>query len=472
MKKFFQIFLIILFNLFLISSSYTLISLEEEEKIGSQVLKEISSQKEFIRDVEIISYLNAVGEKLVKYGVKFSPFKFKFFLIKDNTFNAFSVPGGYIFVNSGIFEDLDSEDELAGILSHEIAHNLCRHVAKKFEKLKKMQITTTIATLTAMLLGGEKIGEAVGITSTALAQTKLLAYSRSEEEEADRVGLEILVHAGYNPWGIVKIMEKLNKKSPFAIELSYKYLLTHPLPVERLNYLINLANKYSTKNIIYSQIASDKIYFKRIRIKTEILSNDPSELILRYQKQLKEKNDPWIRYALALILSRLGFYRDAICEMKKAITQLPNKNYFKLDLAEIYLNAGKYSKVIEILNKLKPNDNMYPTLSNIFILKKNYLLGYSLFQMGFPQKAYRFFKQIEEKNNKILFNNTEFYYYFGRICSELDKFGESHFYFGKYYELKGEHKIAMFHYRKALSFLNKDSKIYIRVKNHIKNLKN
>ena len=85
----------------------------------------------FFKDPESLAYLNTLGNLLIKKGVSLSPFKFHFYLIKDDSFNAFSLPGGYILVNTGVFASIKDENQLAGILAHEIAHNLARHVAKQ-----------------------------------------------------------------------------------------------------------------------------------------------------------------------------------------------------------------------------------------------------------------------------------------------------------------------------------------------------
>jgi len=167
--------------------------------------------------------------------------------VKSPVFNAFSLPGGYILINTGVFEDLDSENELAGVLAHEIAHTLRRHVAKRIESIKRLQLSTTALTIAALLLGGAQAGAVVGYTSAALAQTKLLAYSREDEREADTLGMQILVKAGYSPWGMVKLMEKLSQKGDLAVQLNYRYLLTHPLPPERVSYLTFLAQSYKGK---------------------------------------------------------------------------------------------------------------------------------------------------------------------------------------------------------------------------------
>ncbi|PMP96174.1 MAG: hypothetical protein C0169_04725 [Thermodesulfobacterium geofontis] len=447
---------------------YALISLSEEEEIGKQILQELSSKVEFIQDIELVAYINSIGKELTEKGLSFSPFNFKFYLIKDETFNAFSVPGGYIFINSGIFEDIDSEEELAGIMAHEMAHNLCRHIARRIESIKKMQVAITAATLAAILLGGGKAGETVGIASSAFAETKLLSYSRADEEEADRTGFEILIKAGYSPWGMVSVMEKLSRKSDFAIQLSYRYLLTHPLPQERVSYLINLASKYDPNKSSGSLISTDPYYFKRLTIKANIFSKNSADLILKYREELKTKEDPWIRYSLALSLAQQRFFKDAIIELEEALKELPPRPYFLLDLAEIYFNSGDYENALTILEKVDNYLELQKPFEEIVSLKLQYLKARILAETPKVLQAYEIFNKLKEKN--ILGNDPYFYFYFGKICSKINKDGEAHFYFGKYFELKGDYKTALFHYKKALSFFSEKDKMYNEIKKIIESL--
>ncbi|MFN3406364.1 MAG: M48 family metalloprotease [Caldimicrobium sp.] len=459
------LFITFLFFFRSIFPAFALISLEEEEKIGKEVLQEISKEIEIIKDIEVNAYVNALGRYLIQKGVSFTPFNFRFFVIKDKTFNAFSVPGGFIFINTGIFNYAESEDEFAAVLAHEISHNLARHVAKRLETIKRMQIATTAATLAAILLGGGQAGQIVGVTGTALAQTKLLSYSRADEEEADRMGFEIYTKAGFNPKAMVNIFERLAKESRFAIELNFRYLLTHPLPQERVTYLLNLAEKFYPKREAENAFSRDPLYFKRLKAKVKALSEDTSDLILALRLQLREKEDPWERYQLALALIQARFFNDAERELNLALKALPYRDYFHLDQAELYFNKGDYQKTIEILKDLTFKDDK---LAYILTIKSKYLLARSYMERGDLGSSYEIFKALNDE--KIMQEDPYFYFYFGLLCSKMDFLGESHFYFGKFYEKKGDFKTALYHYKRSLSFLEKNSKIYLEAEEKVKTM--
>lgn len=454
---------LILFLIFNNHSLFALITLQEEEKIGREVLQEVSRSLEILRDIEANAYVNQLGDLLIKKGVSFSPFQFRFYLIKDKTFNAFSVPGGYIFLNTGLFDYLESEDELAAIMAHEISHNLARHVAKRIETAKRMQIALTGATLAAILLGGGQAGQIVGITGSAIAHTKLLSYSREDEEEADRLGFEIFTKVGFNPKAMSKIFEKLSRESSFAIELNYRYLLTHPLPQERLTYLQNLVEKFKIPYQDQYILSKDPVYFKRLRAKVRALSEDSSDLILTLKTQLRDREDPWLRYTLAMSLMQARFFVDAERELKKALANLPTRDYFKLDLAEIFFSKGNYLEAQRLLTEITFENT---TLKDLLEVKRKSLLARTLLEMGALKESYALFKALEEE--RIIAQDPTFFYFYALLCAKIDLLGESHFYFGKHYENRGDFKTALFHYKKALSFLEKNSKIYIEAENKVK----
>ncbi len=457
------LFGVIIIFFLLASPLSALLSLEEEEKIGREVLQEVSKNLSLINDPEAAAYVNLLGEALAKRGVSFSLFKFRFYIVKDKTFNAFSVPGGYIFLNTGLFDFLESEDELAGIMAHEMSHNLARHVAKRIETIKRMQIATTAATLAAILFGGGEAGQIVGITGSALAQTKLLAYSRMDEEEADRMGFEILTKAGFNPEAMVRIFQRLSRESTFSIELNYRYLLTHPTPPERMNYLQILSEKLIPyrKGDTYA-VSKDPIYFKRLKKRIIVYEEEPSDMIITLKGRLSEERDPWLKFELALALMQARFFVEAENYLKEAISELPQKPYFELDLAELYYQRGLYEKAISILTRLNFKEE---GVGKILELKRKYLLARALSELRDFKGSYALFKELEEEN--LIRQDPYFYYYFGLLCARLDDLGESHFYFGKFYENKGDFKTALYHYKKALSFLKKDSKMYLEAKSKV-----
>jgi len=472
LKKKLRFFLIVFlcFSLLWVQTAWALISISQEIVLGRRILRELRNEVTFVTDLELNAYVTFVGKRLENKGVGVSPFHFHFFVIKDNTFNAFSVPGGYIFINSGVFEHIKSEDELAGIIAHEMAHNLCRHIARRLQTAQRIEAVTLATIIAAILVGNPKLVNAVAATSIAAGETKLLAYSRQDEEEADRIGFQILVKAGYNPWGMVDIMKRLARESNLAVELTYKYLLTHPLPQERLTYLTILAKNYTSNKTPADIICPDKVYFKRLCIKATVISEDPQSLVLAYKESLSYKKDPWKLYGLALCLEKEGFFKEADEVLKRALKLLPKKPYFKLDVAEILIKEGKPEQALKVLSKVKVNSKG-KGYHKIVYSKYLYLKGKALTLLGKYKEAYKNFSFILKICRRAIENVPDFFFYFGKSASMIGRAGEAHYLFGKYYEKVGDYKVALYHFKQALLFLNKKDKMFFKVKEELKKLR-
>lgn len=131
------------------------LTIEKEKDLGEEFSLLLQQYYPVVRDPYLTAYINTIGQKLVKQ-LGPQPFQYRFFILEDPTYNAFAVPGGYIFVNTGIIRLMDREDELAGVLAHEITHIHQRHIAKRMEKGKFTTIATVLGALAAVLLGGEQ----------------------------------------------------------------------------------------------------------------------------------------------------------------------------------------------------------------------------------------------------------------------------------------------------------------------------
>ena len=164
------------------------ISYKEEDKLAREFMKYIEKQYEFITDPTIVQYVNAVGQKILA-AMPPQPFEYHFYVIKEDSYNAFAIPAGHIFIHSGLLAAMDDEEELAGILGHEIAHVVCRHLSKRIERSKKIDLAT-LAGIVAGVLMGVTTGDATAMQaltfgSAAAGQSAALAYSRDDEAQAD-----------------------------------------------------------------------------------------------------------------------------------------------------------------------------------------------------------------------------------------------------------------------------------------------
>jgi beta-barrel assembly-enhancing protease len=216
-------------------------SREKEVAIGRQLAMEVEQQMKMVDDPVITEYVNRVGQNLVLHSDAKMPFTIK--VVDSDEPNAFALPGGFFFVNKGMILMSENESELAGVMAHEIAHVAARHA---MENQGKGQLINW-GLLGAMIFGG-------GIVSTVAQNAggfgQLLAglkFSRGAEEEADRLGVQYLYAAGYDPTGMATMFEKLaslNKKKPGSLG---KLFTTHPQPADRREKSVALTARFPEK---------------------------------------------------------------------------------------------------------------------------------------------------------------------------------------------------------------------------------
>jgi predicted Zn-dependent protease len=179
------------------------ITIQEEREMSKEFMAVVRAQFPLIEDPVINDYVNRVGKRILA-AIPPQPFDYQFHVLHEDVYNAFATPAGHIFFNSGLFAALDSEEELAGIIGHEIAHVVCRHISDRIESSKKIGMATLAGMVAGVLLGAggaAAAASAVTMGSVAAGQTAALAYSRENEMQADQLGLEYLTLAGYSGEG-------------------------------------------------------------------------------------------------------------------------------------------------------------------------------------------------------------------------------------------------------------------------------
>jgi beta-barrel assembly-enhancing protease len=204
-------------------------SLEHEIALGKQLSQEVEKQAKFINDPIVIEYVNRVGQNLVRNSDAQVPFTIK--VIDSDVVNAFALPGGFFYVNSGLILHADEESELAGVMAHEIAHVCARHGTKQATKSDIIQVGAMVATI---FIPYTWAGYAIYQGMNFAIPMTFLKFTRVDEAEADYLGLQYMYKAGYDPNAFVSFFEKVQadeKKQPGTIP---KIFSTHPPTPERI----------------------------------------------------------------------------------------------------------------------------------------------------------------------------------------------------------------------------------------------
>lgn len=204
-------------------------SLEREMALGKQLAQEVQRQAKTVDDPLVSEYINRLGQNLVRNSDARVPFTFQ--VIEGDSPNAFALPGGYVFVYTGLIKIADEEDELAAALAHEIAHVAARHMTRQ---ATKSQIVGLASVPVGVLLGGGLGGAVVRQGANVGIPAAFLHFTRKDETEADYLGVQYLYAAGYDPNGAISIFEKLEsleRKQPGTVARIFS---THPMDASRI----------------------------------------------------------------------------------------------------------------------------------------------------------------------------------------------------------------------------------------------
>src|SRR5438067_5540338 len=217
-------------------------SLDKEVAQGRQLAAEVDREAKFIDDPMVTEYVNRVGQNIVLHSDAKVPFTIK--VIDTDEVNAFALPGGFFYVHKGLILAADNEAELAGVMAHEIAHVAARHA---MENQRKMELMQGAAIVGSIFLGGIP-GLILNNAGGFFEGMAFLKFSRAAEEEADRLGVQYMWAAGYDPNAMATMFEKLeakNKKKPGSIA---KLFMDHPAPADRRASAIALAARFPERD--------------------------------------------------------------------------------------------------------------------------------------------------------------------------------------------------------------------------------
>lgn len=283
--------------------SATVMSPLDEQRIADEIMKDVYASSQVVEDPEINDYIDDLGHRLAVAGPdKYQ--RFNFFVVKDNTINAFAMPGGVIGVHTGLLLAARSESEVAGVLGHEIGHVVQRHLARMLAKQKNDSVIS-MATMALALLAARsnpQLTSGALVASGASAIQKQIDYTREHEREADRVGLQIMADAGFDTRAMPSFFETLQKGTRFSEGSAPAFLRTHPLTVERIADVRNRVEQQTSFRIAQE---SPDFYFIKARLLADIGTADSA--INTFRINLQEKryaSESAEHYGMALAMLR------------------------------------------------------------------------------------------------------------------------------------------------------------------------
>jgi predicted Zn-dependent protease len=245
----------------------TTLSVEEEKQLGHQAQREVRGHFQMMRDKVVVNYVRDLGAKLASSAGP-TPFEFRFWVVEDEEINAFALPGGAIYVHTGVLTKAKDVSEVAGVLAHEMGHVTARHVAKLYRRQRNTGIgAQVLAMAIAILTGNPYIANAGGMASGVAATAYLNTYTRDAEREADARGVDTLVRAGYDPRGMMSFFQTLQHESEGRGMKPPQFLSSHPATEERIqNVAAAIRAKHLSDDLKRTDNGKLEIIQERIRL--------------------------------------------------------------------------------------------------------------------------------------------------------------------------------------------------------------
>lgn len=351
--------------------------LSDEREIGARFAREASRRLSFVREPRVTTYVRALGRRLAG-RLDNDQFAYHFYLLQDPSLNAFAVPGGYVYVNTGLVLAAESRAELASVLAHEVIHVDAHHVVRQQEKTQLL----SYATLLGLFLSA--VHPALGASAVSAGTAVQLKYQREFEQEADHIGLDLMQRAGFDPEGSPAFLRKLLRARGLAPAGLPPYFLSHPLTEDRVGQL--------EKRVAEMQHPTPEpgtgLELAAVQAVLRTLTEGRTSALARYQPMVDANPTgaeagyllglvnlygeqperalpllaaavptvPWARADHGRAMARSGDVSGARGELEAHLRAFPKDVAAELDLARLLVDAGEHAAAVPRLKRVLARD--------------------------------------------------------------------------------------------------------------------
>lgn len=328
---------------------------QEEYRLGRAWLRQFRAQVPQWQDPIANDYLNSLVARLAPHS-QLGSLQTTTVIVDNRSLNAFAVPGGVVGINSGLFAFAEDEGAFVSVLAHELGHLSQRHYARGSARAEQTQLPAMAAMLAGMLIaasGGGDAGIATAMGSQAALIQDQLTYSRRFEQEADRIGLQAMASAGYDPEAMVRMFGAMQRMARLQGGTPPEFLLTHPVSDSRLSDAQARASQLSVADAYTSSTLYDMM---RARALLSIYHNSPQRAASRLAQE--DAEEPAQRYLSALIAARNGQTDSALQTIDQLARELPDYGMLPASAANVALEAQRFDDAItrsQRLLRLMPN---------------------------------------------------------------------------------------------------------------------
>ncbi|MEQ9864045.1 M48 family metallopeptidase [Pectobacterium aroidearum] len=344
------------------------LSINQELAMGDFYVRQLRAGAPLINDPLLSNYINQLGNRLVKQADSVRT-PFHFYLIRNDDINAFAFFGGNVVLHSALFRYADSESELASVLAHEISHVTQRHLARSMESQQRSAPLTWVGALGSILLAmaNPQLGMAALSGTLAGAQQGMITFTQANEQEADRIGIQVLQRAGFDPQAMPNFLQKLADQSRYASRPP-EMLLTHPLPESRLSDARNRANQMrstpvqSSQDFLFAKIRTFGMYGSPDRP----LSND----LLEQWEKGNVREQLAAKYGRAIQFYQAKKYDEARNVLQPLLSSAPENPWFLDMMTDIDLGQNRAAQAISRLQNApgaQANPVLQLNLANAYV---------------------------------------------------------------------------------------------------------
>lgn len=423
-----------------VSNGYSL-SVSEEKELGEKLLYTVRASFPILDDPDLHLYINNIGQEVLEVaGIQY--FDYHFYIVESNQFNAFAAPSGLIFFYTKLIESMNSEDELISVIAHEIGHIVKRHLASRAKKGAIINIASMGAALAAIALGGGAVGSGLFAGSMAAGQSAQLYFSRQDEAEADQLAYQWMVDLHRDTQGQKRMLQTMRRITRYRSGQIPQYLLTHPDPEARLDYVEALISADPHKPEQPDEAAN----FEFLRFKYRIMSlTDNGSTARAYfagtfsDSRSSDFQVAMSRYGLSQIDRQQNNYEQSLKQLDEVIAYFPDKTILQVDKGIVLSEMGSYAQARDILEevlKVEPY-NLYA----------NYHLAKVLDKLGDRDRAVEMLKEVAARIPEF----AKAYFEIGGILSKQGKSIPSRYYLGKFNLYEGKLKLAKANFSQVLA---------------------
>ncbi len=415
-------------------------SISEEREVGEKLLYSVRSTFSLLDDPDLTSYVTDIGNEILAVAGQ-QYFDYHFFVINNDDFNAFAAPSGLVFFYAGLIGAMQSEEEFISVLAHEIGHVVKRHIAKRVEQGKLIGVASLAAAVAALALGEGKAASALLTSSLAAGQSAALHYSRKNEEEADLLAYGWMQELGCDVRGQERMLKTMRRIARYRSEALPQYLLTHPNPEARLEYvraLLSAEQEKSKKNVVRDQ-------FDFLRFKYRVMSQAMESNTLREQLVARVNaaaagslEKAMAQYGLGQLALQEGNYTKALALLEQVAALYPDRAILRTDIGVALAKSGRFADAIAILQK--STHETHRDLYGLFFLAKSYQ---AIGQAARAEQIYTTISYALPKYSKV-------YFELGQLAANRGDTALASLYLGKYFLYEGKIKRARFSLNKVI----------------------